>query len=202
MNKADAFAEVIESSVSGWTAQSWKWNQFPTFGSLVTIETKERMLYGLVYQIQTGSMDPTRYPFPYQKSEEELMAQQPQIFEFLKTTSLCMTLGYEEHQKINYLMAPEPPRIHAFVSSATKEQSGRFFENIHFLHLIFGFAGCQVPIDELLISMVKHQKKLGILTQEQLKQWIQTYNQLIGNDYRRLKFFAQRVQSLGPITHP
>lgn len=197
MPTSEAFAEVIESSVSHWTAQSWKWNQFPTFGSLVTTSTKERTLFGLVYQIQTGSMDPTRYPFPYQKTEEELLAQQPQIFEFLKTTFLCLAIGYEEHHKINYLIAPEPPRIHSFVCNATKEQSSKFFENIHFLHLIFGCNG-PINVDELLLAMIKYQKKIGVFSQEQLKEWLSLYNMLIGNDYRRLKFFAQRIQSLVP----
>lgn len=193
MNTCDAFAEVVESSVACWTAQSWKWNHVPTFGSLVTIQSKERILYGLVYQIQTGSMDPTRYPFPYQKTEEELLAQQPQIFEFLRTTFLCMSVGYQEQNTINYLVVPEPPRIHAFVQQATIDQAQLFFKNIHFLHIIFNFTSGQVPIDELLLAMIKYQKKIGILGQEQIKQWLNTYSLLIGNDYRRLKFFVQRI---------
>ena len=107
------FAEVIESSLQGWLAQSWNWNCFPAFGSLVTIETKKRQLFGIVHQIQTGSMDPMRHPFPYQKTEEELLQEQPQIFEFLKTTFSCLTLGYSERERIIYLLAPEPPQIHS-----------------------------------------------------------------------------------------
>lgn len=199
MNTSNAFAEVIESSISHWISQSWKWNQFPVFGSLVTIETKQRILYGLVYQIQTGSMDPTRYPFPYQKTEEELLAQHPQIFEFLKTTFLCMTVGYEEHNKIEYLVAPEPPRIHSFVQPASKDQSKKFFDQIYFLHIIFGYSAAQLDIDELLLAMIKHQQNLGELTRDQLNQWISMYSMLIGNDYRRLKFFAHRAQNFVQI---
>lgn len=194
MENKIAFAEVIESSLSGWISQSWQWNRFPVFGSLVTIETQNRTLFGLVYQTQTGSMDPTRYPFPYQKTEQELLAEQPQIFEFLKTTFMSMTVGYLDCGHMVHLLAPEPPHIHAFVQEASKEQSAAFFSNEQFLHLIFGAAAQPINVDELLLATLKYQKTLGILTQDRLKRYIQTYSLLIGNDYRRLKFFAQRTE--------
>ena len=85
-NKASskAFAEVIESSLGVFTAQCWQWDYFPEFGSLVQVKSGGDRILGVVIQVQTGSMDPMRYPFPYQKTEDELRKEQPQIFEFLK----------------------------------------------------------------------------------------------------------------------
>ncbi len=198
MDKQAAFAEVIESSLSGWISQSWQWNKFPLFGSLVSINMNTRTLLGLVCQTHTGSMDPTRYPFPYQKTEEELMAEQPQIFEFLKTTFTCLTVGYIEHNSITYLLAPEPAHIHAFVQETPKEISARFFSSEHFLYLLFGAQSSQltIQIDEVLLACFSYQKTLGIMTPERLQKYLQVYAILIGNDYRRLKFFTQRVQHL------
>ena len=93
-NKHPFFAEVIESSLDHYTAQCWEWKQFPTFGSLVSIQDKELQVLGLVTGIQTGSMDPSRTPFAYQKTEEELEREQPQIFAFLKTTFTVQACGY------------------------------------------------------------------------------------------------------------
>src|SRR5689334_4954716 len=90
------FAEVIESSIDTALVQSWQWDVFPRFGSLVEILHKEYSILGLVTGITTGSMDPVRYPFPYQKTEDELMAEQPQIFEFLKTTFKIQVVGYTQ----------------------------------------------------------------------------------------------------------
>jgi len=188
------FAEVIESSLQGWLAQSWQWNSFPSFGSLVTIETKKRQLFGIVHQIQTGSMDPQRHPFPYQKTEDELLAEQPQIFEFLKTTFQCLTLGYHEGSKIVYLLAPEPPQIHSFVSIACKESTVRFFANDQYLHLIFNAANHIFNLEELLLAMLKQQALLGLLTEAKITHFIEAFSLLTGNDYRRLKIFLQRVE--------
>jgi len=190
------FAEVIESSLQGWLAQSWEWNSFPAFGSLVTIQTKKRQLFGIVHQIQTGSMEPMRHPFPYQKTEEELLQEQPQIFEFLKTTFSCLTLGYCQDYKISYLLAPEPPQIHSFVSMACKELSMQFFSNEHYLHLVFNAVGQLFNLEELLLAMLKQQSIMGILNESKLTHFIESFSLLTGNDYRRLKLFLQRVEPI------
>ena len=144
------FAEVIDSSLHGVMAQCWEWNTFPSFGSMVTIESNKKVYYCLVHQIQTGSMDPMRYPFPYKKTEEELLREQPQIFEFLKTTFSCLTIGYRQKGKIYYLTAPEPPKIHAFVGHISKVESQEFFASDKYLHVLFGFANQVFNLDEFI----------------------------------------------------
>ena len=103
------FAEIIESSLQTFLGQCWAWNKMPQFGSLVVVENGLKPIFGVVYQIQTGSMDPVRYPFPYQKTHEELLAQQPQIFEFLKTTFSCLSLGYQRKGQNPLFNAPGTP---------------------------------------------------------------------------------------------
>lgn len=188
------FAEVIESSISGWTAQSWQWNTFPAFGSLLTIQTPKRTLFGMVYHLHTGSIEPGRYPFAYQKTAEELMAEQPHIFEFLKTTSSCVCVGYQEDNIIRHTLAPEPPAIHSFVQQASDEQACRFFASEQYLHLIFGFSGYTTTPEELLLAILAQQKKYGVIDQETLYRFAENYALLTGNDYRRLRLFMQRVE--------
>lgn len=196
MKNNKPFAEVIESSLQGWLAQSWQWNTFPAFGSLVAIETGKRTLFGVVYQVQTGSMEPMRYPFPYQKSQEELMRDQPQIFEFLKTTFTCLTIGYQEKGSMYYLASPEPPPIHAFVTSMDSELARQFFCNPTYLHVIFGASNQIFNLDELLLALLKHQRDIEVFSEKKINTFINTYSLLTGNDYRRLKLFLQRVEHI------
>jgi len=190
------FAEVIESSLHDWKAQCWKWNTFPAFGSIVTIKSGLRTIFGIVHQVKMGSMDPTRYPFPYQKTEEELMREQPQIFEFLKTTFSCITIGYHQNGKMYYLLSPQPPKIHTFVANATTEESKQFFTNDKYLHLLFGLSGQIFNLEELLLAMINYQATLNILSKEKINNFIETFSLLTANDYRRLKLFLQRVEPL------
>lgn len=196
MQHQNAFAEIIESSLTCWLAQSWQWNDFPAFGSVVTVKTKKRVLFGIVHQIKTGSMDPVRYPFAYQKTEEELLAEQPQIFEFLKTTFSCLILGYKEQSNIVYQFAPEPPKIHTFVEPISKDIYKEFFYSSRYLHLLFGLSSQIVNLDELLLAILKHLNDNNLLTQAKIEQFIDEYLLLNGNDYRRLKIFLQRTQSI------
>lgn len=191
------FAEVIECSLQGFLAQSWDSDKTPAFGSLVTLSTNKRTLFGVVHQIETGSIDPTRHPFAYQKTEEELRKEQPQIFEFLKTTFASLVVGYKNSQgKIRYLLAPEPVKIHAFVSSCDPVLSRQFFKSTLYLHGLFGLAHTVVNLDELLLAILANQASQGILTQTHLRAFTSTFSLLTGNDYRRLKLFLQRVEPL------
>lgn len=196
MNTKTAFSEVIESSLNGWLAQTWQWDSFPAFGSLMSIEQKNRTLLGIVYQVKTGSMDPMRYPFPYQKTEQELLEEQPQIFEFLKTTFSCLLAGYHEKGTINYLLAPHPAKIHAFVQPAPVELVREFFASDQYIHTIVGQASVIGNVDELLLALLLQQAHHKILSEEKLARFLQTYSLLTGNDYRRIKLFLQRAQSL------
>lgn len=196
MTTNTAFAEIIESSLHGWLAQSWQWDHFPPYGSLISVTQSKRTLIGLVHQVKTGSMDPVRYPFAYQKTEQELMREQPQIFEFLKTTFSCIFLGYQENDTLFYTLAPEPVKIHSFVQQAPLEMSNRFFNNPDYLHLLFGFAHHVDNLDELLLALLKNTAHMSILTYNQLEYFMNTYALLTGNDYRRIKLFLHRAQQI------
>jgi hypothetical protein len=188
-----AFAEIIESSLDSWLVQSWKWDTFPQFGSLVVVEQKKQTLFGIVHTVQTGSMDPNRYPFAYQKTEEELLREQPQIFEFLKTTFSCITIGYKENGKLYYHKAPEPPKIHAFVRKASKEELQEFFADERYLHALFSSSGSIHNIDELLLALLKTIEQAELLSERKITKFIEQFSLLTGNDYRRLKLFMQRL---------
>lgn len=189
------FAEIIESSLQSWRAQSWEWDTFPPFGSLVAIQKRDQTLFGIVHQIETGSMDSGRFPFPYQKTEEELLREQPQIFEFLRTSFVCLTVGYQDNSgPIRYQLAPQPPKIHAFVRSVTPEEQTLFFAQQNYLHLLFNFSDQILNLDELLLALLKQQSDHKIFSDERLHEFIDTFSLLTGNDYRRLKIFLQRAE--------
>lgn len=187
-----AFSEVIQSSLQTWTGQSWKWDTFPAFGSLTTIITPQRTWFGLVYQVNTGSTDPGRTPYAYKKTEQELLAEQPQIFEFLRTTFECLALGFMEHDRIFYQTPPEPPKIHAFIYKSSTQLSKQFFNSSNYLPLLFASEQVRNK-DELLLALLKEQKQLALLTEEKLYTIIETISLLTGNDYRRIKIFSSRI---------
>ncbi len=189
-----AFAEVIESGLHSWRAQCWDQETIPAYGSVVTIDCGSRKLFGLVHDSTIGSHDTHRMVFTYQKTQEELQRDHPHIFEFLQTTFRCITLGYQEEGILYYQLPAEPPKIHSFVSQATDEELKQFFAHTQYCHTLFLHAQTIFSLDDLLLALLKELSQKGILTQDNLSQFIETFSLLTANDYRRLKLFLQRVE--------
>ncbi len=194
-----SFAEIIASTLDHFIAQSWRWDHFPNFGSLIQVTNNQTTVIGCVTHVETGSMDPLRSPFPYQKTESQLLAEQPQIFEFLRTTFKVQILGYFEHQNpssITYQLAPKPCKIHSFVAQSSPEVIRIFFGKADYLHLLFAFAH-QIPnIDELLLAIIHQLTDQKLFSQEHFESLCEMYSLLTANDYRRMKLFLQRIEKL------
>lgn len=197
-----SFAEVVESCLDHYTAHCWQWDSFPRFGQLIGVNNESATTLGFVTAIQTGSIDPLRMPFPYQKTEDELRAQQPQIFEFLKTTFNVQIVGYREKSadatidRWRYLLPPAPCKIHAFVAPADLEVEDSFFTCADYLHPLFSSAQTLPLFDELLLAIVKERAQRKAIDQLFIDDFCQTFTLLTGNDYRRLKSFLKRLEAL------
>lgn len=192
------FAEVIESSLHYWKAQSWQWDLFPAYGSLVTITQASHRYIGLVYDVATGSMDPTRYPFPFQKTEEELKKEQPQIFAFLRTTFSTIALGYYYKGIMTYAAPPHPAKMHAFIEPITPDMQREFLAHPSYLHRIFSLSNHLANIDDVLIALLSEQHRVKPLSASFIQTFMHTYCLLTGNEYRRIKLFLQRIPHTNP----
>ncbi len=199
LSKHQYFAEIIESSLWDCTAQSWQFNQAPAYGSLLVIEDQAVKYFGFVCQISTGSLDAVRLPVAYQKTEQELQQEMPQIFEFLKTTFVCLLVGHQEQvdlreSKIIYTAPAVPPKVHMFVRAATESELKLFFESYQFLHLLFSRANqINNQIDELLLAIFQRAKaKLNLIPK--LDEFTELFALLVGRDYQRLRLFFGRLE--------
>ncbi len=193
MNNNQFFAEIIQGNLSEWTAQCWQWDKIPQFGSLVATKHDNFDIFGIVHTITTGSSDPIRTITAYQKTEEELLRDQPQIFEFLQTNFTCTTVGYQEKNKLFYHLPDKPPKIHAFVSNATTEQYQHFFSSDQFLHLLFNAPTQTMNLDELLLALLKQLHAKKILDKPKFYDFIETFSMLYKHDYQKLKIFLKRT---------
>jgi len=192
----EPFAEIIESSLHTWRAQSWKWDHAPEYAQLLSVTSHNRTMFGIVYDIITGSSDPIRTPIAYQKTEEELKQEQPQIFAFLQTTFSCLILGYEEEEHLLYQVAPQPAKIHSFVRSTSEKHGTHFFSQNGYLSLLYNNSGTVIHMEELLLALIKQLSDKNILTQHHFNDITETFSLLTGRDYRKLRLFLQRAERI------
>jgi hypothetical protein len=186
------FAEIIQSSITSSTIQCWQWNEVPELGSLITIQTKKQLYFGIINMIQLGSGDPTRQPYAYQKTEEELLAEQPQVFQFLQTTCTYVPVGFQENTTLYYQLPPTPPNIHSFIACATPEQYQSFFATELYLPFLLQQQG--IAHEELLLAVLRKRLENNALTHASLLQCIDVFAYHC-NDYRKLRLFLQRIEA-------
>lgn len=187
------FAEIVQSSINQWKAICWNWNQIPEFGSIVSISQHHLEYLAIVSGIETGSGDPGRIPFPYQKTFEQLEREQPQIFELLQTTFDLVPLGYLENQEPFNLLPPRPPLIHSFVSFAPHSSIKKLCALDRFLSLLFSSE--VVLLQELVVCLIRFLKKNEILTEEILHEiFLQLSNS--GLEYKKLRMAINKVEQL------
>jgi len=190
------FGEIVESTLTTFKSQCWQWDNVPPFGSILVTTNESIQIFGITAHIQTGSNDPGRYPYAYQKTEEELKKEQPQIFALLQTVVSSVIIGYRKHEDSYYQLPEHTPKIHSFVRPATTEEIQSFFANPLYLHVLFGNATLPVSNDELLLGLLTQLFAANAITESHLYEFIHTYSALSKSDYRRLKLFCQRVQTL------
>lgn len=105
--------EVIETSSSKCVAQSYVLEQAPALGSLVQIGTS----YGVVAEIRTVSLDPSRKPQALgdgKKKLAEIFQEQPQLQALLRTEFEIQLVAIEA-------LPDSPPRLHEQVTEASAQ---------------------------------------------------------------------------------
>lgn len=196
MNTPNYFAEIIQSYLTTAKAECWKWDVVPDFGSLVVIEQKDLRIIACVTSIETGSADPSRQPYAYQKTEAELLREQPQIFAFLKTYIQLTCVGFytEKDPALQYFLPPQPAKIHAFVRSADTALAQRFFAQTSFLYLLQH--ANPISYDEVLFALINRFYSSGCLSPVTIQSLVDHYTMIAGSDYRRVRFFCERLSTM------
>ena len=120
--------EVIEASTKEFTTQCYELYESPPLGALVRCGDGPSVL-GVVANIQTTSMDPSRHPIARgrdETTEEGVYRSNPQLTRLLLTEFRSVTVGHGDGGVLRPYLPPQPPRIHAFVYRCGDEELRAF----------------------------------------------------------------------------
>lgn len=117
--------------------------------------------YALVYDACTTSLETGRRPSALGfADEEEIRAQQPQIFELLRTEFSALLVGYSDGDAkgLRRHLPPKPPRIHGRVYPCEANEVRVLTEDLSFLRAVLlpsGGALAGAPCDELAAACLR-----------------------------------------------
>lgn len=192
--------EVISATTSEFLAQCLKPEtealtlpQAPPFGSFVKVECEELKLsvLGVVYNVQTGSIDSVHHPTALNLTRQELREQQPQIFDLLKTDFSTIIIGYKNLNKIFEYLPPHPPQIHDFVYICSKEEVKQITENLIFLRTILNTGNA--PIEELVSACLRHANIVRDFDRLFMLKAGRELSNLLKDNYDRLNSIINRL---------
>ncbi len=193
---AGELGEVIGSSNTEFIAQSHLLYESPPFGAFVRVGGRDETVYGVVFAAYTHSLEPNRLAVAYHRSELELRAEQPQIFELLKTKFEAVIVGYKGKDTVLARLPPKPPRIHAFVYELTPAEVKRVTANYGFLRLLLAGARApnRAPLDELVAAALRHAVAAHGGDRAFLVGAGKELARLLKDDYETLSSILRRVQ--------
>lgn len=151
--------EVINATVSEFTAQCYHYNNIPPLGSLVYAGSeKEFRVVGVVCGMETHGLDPSRRVIVRGEeftSEAEIYSKNPQLDKLMVTDFKVVVTGFFQHGKPCMYLPSRPARIHSFVYLCEKDEIINFTRSMDFLSLL-AETGLPINVDEIIAATLRY----------------------------------------------
>lgn len=155
----DKIGEVINATVSEFTAQCYHYNNIPSLGSLVYAGSgKEFRVVGVVCSMETHGLDPGRRVIVRGEefmSETEIYSKNPQLDKLMVTDFKVVVTGFFQQGKPFMYLPSRPAKIHSFVYLCEKDEIIGFTHSVDFLSLL---AETRLPVnvDEIIAATLRY----------------------------------------------
>ena len=189
-------AEVIQASSAEFVAQCYKLDQAPPLGSLVKTKDKLWEIYGIVYDIETHSLDPGRRVVARgegMETEEEIFRANPQLTRLLSTDLRALVVGHRQGDGLYYYLPPKPASIHGFVYICQPEEVRLFAQSLDFLALLVS-ARLAISVDEVIAACLRHASRACPDSEAFLIKAGKELARLLSSDAQRLNSVLKRLR--------
>ncbi len=148
--------EIVDTAVAEFTAQACTFGVAPPFGGFVKVERDERTVFGVVYAIRSGSLEPGGRPVVRGRDgvrDGAIYRENPDLEQVLRTEFSALTIGFEEGGLIRAYLPAEPPQLHWSVYECSADEATRLTDSLDYLRTVL--ASSQAPVDALLAANIR-----------------------------------------------
>lgn len=145
--------EVVFTSTTEIIGQCASLDAPFAYGSFVAAG-KSNPCIGVVYNLETTSIDPGRRPAAIGVSEEDLPRLYPQLAGLLRCQFHALLIGRFSSDGFRYGLPGTPPALHSQVIACSSKQLQQIGQDLNFLRLIY--ASGKIAMEELLLSACRH----------------------------------------------
>jgi hypothetical protein len=191
--------EVVEASTVELTAQCYRLDGAPPFGSLVRASDGQREIYAVVARVSTGSLDAGRRVRPRgadEPDEASLFEHNPELAALLRTELHALVVGFRDAAgAVLHRLPPHPPRLHGFVHACDEVELRAFTERLDYLAALASTSAVRVPADELIGATLRQAAAARDDRRGYLVAAGKRLAALLGNDVQRLGTILRVAQA-------
>jgi hypothetical protein len=152
----DPIGEIVDTSVANFTAQACKLEVAPPFGGFVRVKAPERTIYGVVFAIHTGSLEPGGRPVLRGRDgmrDRAIFEQNPDLEHLLRTEFSALIIGYQDGSALRTYLPPNPPLLHWSVVECDQAEIARLTQRLDYFRTIL--SATDAPVDALLAANIR-----------------------------------------------
>ena len=153
----EPIGEIVETAVAEFTAQACRFGVAPPFGGFVKVELPERTVYGLVYAIHSGGVDPGARTVMRGRDglrDRAIYDENPDLEQVLRTEFTALVIGFaEDRASIRPFLPPQPPPLHWSVQECSAGETVRLTDRLDYFRTVL--AAAEAPADALLAANIR-----------------------------------------------
>lgn len=178
--------EIVETSTTYFIGQAYSYDQAPSFGSFVQTKVNGQTVSGVVTEVLTSTMDPSRKPMALGNEKTtlaETIKEHPQLDRLIHTYFKARITHVNGEET-----SPEkPPHLHEGVETCDAKAASKLTESFGYLSTLL-----DVPDD----ALSKHLQYVSSVNPKALEPAAQVLSMLLKDDYARLQRVLRRSSSL------
>lgn len=152
---SERLGEVIETTTTGFTAESDQLHLLPDLGALVRVggRSSQPSYYGVVAFGETGGLDTSRRAVRRGGGgiqDEEVYQRHPELEHVLRTVFSVAVVGFAAGAGYQHMLPAQPVPLHYSVHPCTRDEVSAFCENPRYLPMLLSASGDLLP--ELLVA--------------------------------------------------
>jgi hypothetical protein len=148
--------EIVDTSVAEFSAQACELNKAPPFGGFVKVSVPDRIVYGVVYAIHTGSLEPGGRAVLRGRDgmrDGEIFDQNPDLEQLLRTEFSALIVGFAENGALRTYLPSSPPPLHWSVVECDPSETAALTTRLDYFRTIL--SASDAPVDALLAANVR-----------------------------------------------
>lgn len=192
---SEPIGEIVETSTTQFLAQACELGRAPAFGSFVTVDCAPAAVFGLVYRVRTGGLEPGAQAVMRGRSgvrDAAIYRENPDLEAVLRTDFAALIVGFCKDGEVRQYLPPHPPALHWSVYACAQPDVAAFTNQLDYFRA--ALAVSEVPADELLAANLRQVRKARPFDHDFNLRAGRDLARLLSRDYARLSAILRRIQ--------